>query len=81
MELSALLHDVGDHKFHKEKDAAEKLISEMLDNAGVSEELKNQVLEIVSNVSYKGANVETSTNHPWKGRLCKMQIAWMQLEQ
>ena len=59
VELSALLHDVGDHKFHKEKDAAEKLISEMLDNAGVSEELKNQVLEIVSNVSYKGANVET----------------------
>ena len=59
MELSALLHDVGDHKFYKEKDAAEKLISEMLDNAGVSEELKNQVLEIVSNVSYKGANVET----------------------
>lgn len=59
VELSALLHDVGDHKFHKAKDAAEKLISEMLDNAGVSEELKNQVLEIVSNVSYKGANVET----------------------
>ncbi len=59
VELSALLHDVGDHKFYKEKDAAEKLISEMLDNAGVSEELKNQVLEIVSNVSYKGANVET----------------------
>ena len=59
VELSALLHDLGDHKFHKEKDAAEKLISEMLDNSGVSEKLKNQVLEIVSNVSYKGANVET----------------------
>ena len=59
VELSSLLHDVGDHKFHKEKDAAEKLISEMLDNAGVSEKLKNQVLEIVNNVSYKGANVET----------------------
>ena len=59
VELSALLHDVGDHKFYKEKDAAEQRISEMLDNAGVSEELKNKVLEIVSNVSYKGANVET----------------------
>jgi len=60
VELSALLHDVGDHKFHKEEDAQERLISEILEKVGVATEVKKQVLDIVANVSYKGANVETT---------------------
>lgn len=59
VELSALLHDVGDHKFHKEEDAQERLVGEILDEVGVVSDIKAQVLEIVGNVSYKGANVET----------------------
>ena len=60
VELSALLHDVGDHKFHKEVDAQERLIRELLDKVDVSIEVRDQVIEIVANVSYKGANVETA---------------------
>ena len=59
VELAALLHDVGDHKFHKEEDAQERLIGKILNKVGVSTEIKLKVLEIVANVSYKGATVET----------------------
>jgi len=59
VELSALLHDVGDHKFHKELDAQERLVGNILDKVQVSDKVKKEVVEIVVNVSYKGANVET----------------------
>ena len=52
--LAALLHDVGDHKFHKEPDAQEVLISELLRNEYCSQELIEKILAIVKQVSFKG---------------------------
>lgn len=54
IELSALLHDVGDHKFHKEKDAQERMISNLLLRFGAEASVVNEVLEIVKQVSFKG---------------------------
>jgi uncharacterized protein len=52
--LAALLHDVGDHKFHKEEDAQEVLITEILSQENCSESLIEKVLTIVKQVSFKG---------------------------
>jgi len=60
VELSALLHDVGDHKFHKEENAQEILIKEILNKVNIDKIVQNKVLKIVASVSYKGANIETS---------------------
>jgi uncharacterized protein len=60
VEISALLHDVGDHKLFKEENAQEVLISKILKKYSSSQELIDQVLEIVKGVSFKGANVTTN---------------------
>ena len=60
IELSALLHDLGDHKLFKEENAQEVLISNMLNKYSCSPKLIEQILEIVKSVSYEGANVTTS---------------------
>ncbi len=60
VELAALLHDVGDHKFHKEENAQEILIRELLEEENASEFIIERVLEIVKTVSYKGAGVDTT---------------------
>lgn len=60
VEIAALVHDVGDHKFHSEEDAQEKLITKLLTEVGLDKLMINQVLEIASTVSYKGANVATN---------------------
>ena len=59
VELSAWLHDIGDHKFHKETDAQERLITQILDDVGLKKEIQKEILAIVASVSYKGAKVET----------------------
>lgn len=60
IQLAALLHDVGDHKFHKEADAPQKLITQILEEENATTTIISKVLEIVSQVSYKGAEVFTS---------------------
>jgi len=60
VELSALVHDVGDHKFHNgDESLAEGLISELLSKEGVAQDTIGKVNHIVKHVSYKGAEVET----------------------
>jgi uncharacterized protein len=60
IELAALLHDIGDHKLHGGKTGMEKiLIPQFLENFEISKELSDTVVRIVSEVSYKGAGVET----------------------
>ena len=59
VELAAWLHDIGDHKFHKEENAQEVLITKILDVVGLDKSKQKEVLAIVASVSYKGANVET----------------------
>ncbi|KAI4608309.1 hypothetical protein J4E83_009111 [Alternaria metachromatica] len=50
--LAALLHDVGDHKYIKPGQLAERRISEILINRGCSYELAIVVDNIVNHVSY-----------------------------
>jgi len=59
VELAALVHDIGDHKFCTEEDAQEKLITQLLNEVGCDKISIDEVLQIVKTVSYKGADVET----------------------
>lgn len=54
IELAALVHDVGDHKFHEEADAQKNLITEMFQDLGADEIIIQQVLNVVKQVSFKG---------------------------
>lgn len=60
VEIAALLHDVGDHKFHDgDHTQAEKLIRDWLTQNGLDIELIDRIYGIVERVSFKGANVST----------------------
>lgn len=62
VQIAALLHDVGDHKFTDEKNAPAVLITKMLKKYGVSNEFCADIIEIIDQVSYKGAMVQTEAN-------------------
>ena len=54
VELSALLHDIADPKFHDGDEAlALKISREFLESKNVSEEIIGQVLFIIKNISFK----------------------------
>ena len=60
VELAALVHDVGDHKFHDGDDSLfGGLIKEILVAEGIDDDDIVKVIDIVEQVSYKGAEVET----------------------
>lgn len=58
-QITALLHDVGDHKFNDDKDAPDKLITNILAKYKVSEDFIDEILTNVKEVSFKGAEVIT----------------------
>lgn len=54
IELSALLHDIADPKFHNgDETLATKISSEFLKSIKVEENIINQVLYIIENISFK----------------------------
>ncbi len=59
VELSALLHDVGDYKLFEGEDAQEKMITQILSDFSAEQKLIDEVISIVKSVSFKGAGVET----------------------
>lgn len=59
VELAALLHDVGDHKFYAEDNAQEHQVAQIMKRFGASQQQVDDILEIVLSVSYKGALVDT----------------------
>ena len=60
IELAALLHDVDDWKIiDNEKD---KKVSAWLKNIKINKQETNRLLEIIDEVSYKGAGVETNAS-------------------
>ena len=63
IELSALLHDIADPKFHNgDETLAIKISSEFLKSIKVEEKIINQVLYIIENISFK--NREESHQNP-----------------
>ena len=61
VEVTALVHDLGDHKLYKgEGQTARILIGNLLKEVGIEETLIEQVIETVDGLSYKGAKVDSS---------------------
>ena len=58
IELGALLHDIGDWKFHKDEYAGSKNSRKLLRKLKVDEQIIEHVCDIVDNVSFKGAGVK-----------------------
>lgn len=60
VELGALVHDIADWKFHGGDDTAgPREARKLLSEAGADEGLIEQVVDIVSTISFKGAGVAT----------------------
>lgn len=59
IELAALLHDVEDWKFSDSRDSGKNLAREWLEEMGVSDDIVSRVTDIVENVSFKGAGVDS----------------------
>ncbi|MBO6523806.1 MAG: HD domain-containing protein [Balneolaceae bacterium] len=61
VELAVLLHDVADHKFHDgDETIGAKVARDWLLSLGIDQKTILHVCQIIKNVSFKGANVETS---------------------
>jgi uncharacterized protein len=62
IELAALLHDVGDHKFHNEEHAQENMITALMKELGAEQLRIEQVLNVVKQVSFKGGKVNLNVD-------------------
>jgi len=58
VELAALLHDLDDWKFNESKDETPLRAKTWMEQCNVEPGVIEQVCEIITNISYKGANVE-----------------------
>jgi len=59
VELSCLLHDIADYKFYNgDEEIGPKLAEEWLEKLSVEESIIEHVKDIISGVSFKGANNE-----------------------
>ena len=60
VELTALVHDLGDHKLYKgEGQTARNLIGELLNKLGVEASIIEEVITTVEGLSFKGAGVSS----------------------
>ncbi len=65
IEMSALLHDVGDHKLHNGVDKTRETALFWVDQfSTISQEDKVHIADICEQISYKGAHVDTSMPTP-----------------
>jgi len=63
IELAALLHDVGDYKFHDgDETIGPRLAKEWLKSLNVEEQTISHICEIIENISFKGLGVSSSSN-------------------
>ena len=59
-QLAALLHDIADWKFHGgNENVGPEVAREWLEKLYVNEDIISQVLEIIKDISFKGAGVKT----------------------
>ena len=60
IELGSMLHDLGDFKFHNgDITVGPKMVSEWLTSLDVDDDTIRDIVNIVKEISYKGAEVET----------------------
>ena len=59
VELAALLHDIGDWKFHDDEETGPKAAREWLKEVNVDEGTIKHVEDIIRHISFKGANVKS----------------------
>lgn len=60
LELAALLHDIADHKFHGgDEEIGPATARDWLNSLNVSNSVVNHVCEIIRDISFKGAKVDT----------------------
>jgi len=63
LELAALLHDIADHKFNDgDEEVGPRAARQWLEGLNVDNAVIEHVEDIIRNVSFKGANVETKLN-------------------
>lgn len=63
VQLSALLHDIADSKFHNgDETLGPKIARKFLESQNVSEQDTNHVINIIENISFKGGNFEKKFN-------------------
>jgi len=62
IEIAALVHDIGDHKFTDDEKAPQKQITKLMMELEFDIGFIRKVLDIVEQVSFKGAGVETLAN-------------------
>lgn len=61
VELAALLHDIGDHKFHNgDESVGPRMVRAWLEKQGVDETTIQEVCDIVSGLSFKGAGTSSA---------------------
>jgi len=61
LELAALLHDIADWKFHDgDEEAGPRAAREWLEQLDVDNTVIEHIEDIIRNVTFKGANVETN---------------------
>lgn len=61
IQLSALLHDIGDWKFYNEDDQKGLVeIKDWLEHKGVEKNIQSHVMEIIRDISFKGAGVASA---------------------
>lgn len=62
-QLGALLHDIADSKFHNgDEEIGPKIARDFLESEKVSEEIIEDVIQIIENISFKGGNFEKNFN-------------------
>ncbi len=65
VQLAALLHDIGDWKFHEgDESVGPRLAREWLESLGVAENIITHVCTIIANLSFKGADVKAAPLSP-----------------
>ncbi|MEX2350539.1 MAG: HD domain-containing protein [Flavobacteriaceae bacterium] len=63
--LGALLHDIADSKFHNEDETVGPEVARIfLENEQAPKHVKEHVIQIIKNISFKGGNVKGSFHSP-----------------
>lgn len=61
VELAALVHDVGDHKFHNgDATVGPRMVREWLEKLHVEEQITEHICSIVEDLSFKGAGTSSA---------------------